>query len=73
MAKTRAEALAAVAARYPHTTPATPPPSRLPPYTPEQLSTFLSPAPPLPLSPALALALAPAQLTMFGVVHAITH
>jgi len=62
MAKTRAEALAAVAARYPHTTPATPPISRLPPYTPEQLTAFLTPAE----------TTAPTQLTMFGVDNAIT-
>jgi len=45
MAKTRAEALAAVAARYPDTTPKGPrPPSMLPPFTPEQLASFLAPA-----------------------------
>jgi len=68
MAKTRAEALAAVAARYPHTTPAIPPPSRLPPYTPDQLNAFL----PGTAAPQCGIS-APAQLTMFGVAHAITH
>ena len=60
MAKTRAEALAAVAARYPHTTPTTLPPSHLPPYTPDQLTAFLARK-------------APAQLTMFGETYANAH